>query len=165
MNYFKIFNIKEEFKINYNKLSKNFHKLQRKFHPDMNINIDDKNIKNKSSEINIAYRILKNPIKRAEYIIKINCSKNIYEENICNKKFLLYFFKINKKIENLEKNIRKNKKKINKILEKIKVKKKKYYKKIEKYIKNKKWIKSKNILIKIKFLNKILKKKCYNKKI
>ncbi|WP_343184035.1 Fe-S protein assembly co-chaperone HscB [Buchnera aphidicola (Ceratovacuna keduensis)] len=159
MNYFKMFDIKEEFKINYNKLSKNFHKLQRKFHPDMNIKIfNNKNIKNKSAEINIAYRILKNPIKRVEYIIKINCNKKLYEKNVCNKKFLLYYFEINKKIEKLEKK-NKNKIKIKKILEKIKKKQKKYYKKIEIYIKKKKWEKSKNILIKIKFLNKILKKK------
>ncbi|BGI51627.1 MAG: hypothetical protein BucCj_3830 [Buchnera aphidicola (Ceratovacuna japonica)] len=160
MNYFKIFNIKETFNINRDELSRKFHYLQRKFHPDMNMKNSNykKDIKKKSYKINIAYGILKNPIKRAEYIIKINCTNKLYKKNICNKKFLIYYFNINNKIENLEKDP-KNKKKINNILKIIKEKKNKYYKKIDVYIRKKEWKKSKNILTKLKFLNKILNKK------
>ncbi|WP_343189943.1 Fe-S protein assembly co-chaperone HscB [Buchnera aphidicola] len=159
MNYFKIFNIKENFKIDYKKLSRNFYKLQKKFHPDMNIkNIKyGKTEKNKSVEINNGYKILKNPIKRAEYIIKINNLKIFKKKEICTTKFLIYIFKLNKKIEKIKKS-KKYKKEKKQLLKNIKKKKHMYYKKIYINIKNKKWEKSKNILTKLKFIKKIISK-------
>ncbi|WP_343189086.1 Fe-S protein assembly co-chaperone HscB [Buchnera aphidicola (Chaitoregma tattakana)] len=159
MNYFKLFNIEEKFKINYKTLSKEFYKLQIKFHPDKNIK-QSKNIKNfiqKSIIINNAYNILKNPIKRAEYIIRKNYSKKTNKYHIYDHKFLLYYFNLNNKIEETNKKFN-NKKKLKKILKEIKKNKLKYYEKINIYIKKKQWKKSEKILIKLKFLQKILNK-------
>ncbi|WP_343188215.1 Fe-S protein assembly co-chaperone HscB [Buchnera aphidicola (Ceratoglyphina bambusae)] len=162
MNYFKLFKIDESFKLDKKKLSKKFYKLQKKFHPDMNIKKTKEEIKNnlkKSILINNAYNILKNSYKRAKYIIEINYSKK-HEKKNYNLKFLNYCFNINDEIEKEYKN-EKREKKLIKILNEIKKKKKKYYVRIERYLNKKRWKKSKKILIKLNFINKIYKKLKY----
>lgn len=74
MNYFTLFDIPIKFKINKELLSKNFYKLQLQSHPDLFINESDltKTIAlEKSIEINKGYKILKNSLSRAIYLLSL----------------------------------------------------------------------------------------------
>jgi len=93
MNYFSLFNLPERFKINSLKLTKNFYYLQKKFHPDLFMNSSPKiQLKklNRSIEINKGYKTLKNPLKRAKYLLALN---NVYSLSKKYKKKYSFFLK------------------------------------------------------------------------
>lgn len=73
-NYFELFGIQRSFDINVNHLEKTYQTLQKKVHPDrfFNKSEDEKQYSIKASGcINEAFRILKEPVSRAEYILQI----------------------------------------------------------------------------------------------
>jgi molecular chaperone HscB len=64
-----------QFNIDLNRLQKSYRIIQAEIHPDKFISaseIEKKQSLIKSTEVNDAYQTLKNPIKRAKYLIKIN---------------------------------------------------------------------------------------------
>ena len=70
-----------QFNIDLNKLQKSYRIIQAEIHPDKFVSasqIEKNQSLIKSTEINDAYQTLKNPIKRARYLIKINLNS---EEN------------------------------------------------------------------------------------
>tara|TARA_B110000003_G_C16603576_1_gene516626 strand:- start:521 stop:1033 length:513 start_codon:yes stop_codon:yes gene_type:complete len=74
-NYFEIFNFPMQFNIDLNKLKKSYRIIQAEIHPDKFVSasqIEKEQSLIKSTEINDAYQTLKNPIKRARYLIQIN---------------------------------------------------------------------------------------------
>jgi len=74
-NYFEIFNVPMQFKINLNRLQQSYRIIQAEIHPDKFVSasqIEKNESLKKSTEVNDAYQTLKNPIKRARYLIKIN---------------------------------------------------------------------------------------------
>jgi molecular chaperone HscB len=81
-NHFQIFDIAPNLDLNSNDLEEKYLELQLQFHPDLFINkSQDKQEKAKisSSNINSAYEILKDPLKRAIHFLEIN---NIFIDSI-----------------------------------------------------------------------------------
>jgi molecular chaperone HscB len=73
LNHFAKFNLPIKFNIDLDDLENKYLDFQLKFHPDKLIADPDSEDKIKNSiAINEAYQILQNPIKRAEYILKLN---------------------------------------------------------------------------------------------
>ena len=74
MNYFEIFSLEEKFTINVDQLAERFQTIQKSIHPDRftHASSQEKSIAvKKSTAVNDAYQTLKNPIKRAEYLLKM----------------------------------------------------------------------------------------------
>ena len=72
MNYFDIFEINMQFELDEKILQDKYIQLQKKYHPDRAKNEEEKNkFIVMSADINQAYATLKNPYKRAAYILKL----------------------------------------------------------------------------------------------
>ncbi|CAL4325012.1 Co-chaperone protein HscB [Buchnera aphidicola (Periphyllus testudinaceus)] len=161
MNYFDYFNLPLQFNIKKKKIKKKYYSLQKKYHPDFYINCSLKKKKKalkKSIYINNGYKILKNPIKRIKYILKLHgyTFKLNKEKNNLKTSFLKKQYKYYETLEKIK--IQKNNyKKINKFYKKIKKKLIKYQKKIEIKLNKKSWNKSFLIFQKLLFLKKIQK--------
>ncbi len=72
MNYFQLFNIEVSFDVDLSQLSQTYQTLQKAVHPDRFANASSQEqllAVQKSAEINDAYQTLKQPLKRAEYIL------------------------------------------------------------------------------------------------
>lgn len=72
MNYFQIFDFDEVFAIDIEKLTERYQAIQKSVHPDRFAHASDQEqmvAVKKSTLINDAYQTLKNPIKRAEYLL------------------------------------------------------------------------------------------------
>lgn len=72
MNYFQLFNLEQKFSIELDKLTERFQTLQRTVHPDKFAHATKQEqlmAVKKSTLVNDAYQTLKNPIKRAEYML------------------------------------------------------------------------------------------------
>jgi molecular chaperone HscB len=70
--FFELFDIKEDYQIDYATLDEKYFTLQKKYHPDNYTGSSDKERRNAieySMVINKAYNVLKSPLKRAEYIL------------------------------------------------------------------------------------------------
>lgn len=81
-NHFQIFDITPNLDLNLNDLEEKYLELQLRFHPDLFINQSQdqqKKAKILSSDINNAYEILKDPLKRAIHFLEIN---NIFIDSI-----------------------------------------------------------------------------------
>ena len=73
MNYFQLFDINTNFNIDLDLLQSKYIELQRSVHPDVYNNDHSTAKKNNisSSQVNLAYDILKDDIKRGKYILKL----------------------------------------------------------------------------------------------
>ena len=74
MNYFQLFGLNESYDIDVNALSAIYQSLQKQVHPDRFANASSQEqllAVQKSTEINDAYQTLKNPILRAQYLLKL----------------------------------------------------------------------------------------------
>ena len=72
MNYFELFHIDVSFDVNLANLSSSYQALQKTVHPDKFAHASDQEQRiavQKSAHINDAYQTLKNPLRRAEYIL------------------------------------------------------------------------------------------------
>ncbi len=72
MNYFEIFGLEEKFALNADQLAERFQTIQKSVHPDRfaHASSQEKHLAvKKSTTVNQAYQTLKNPIKRAEYLL------------------------------------------------------------------------------------------------
>jgi molecular chaperone HscB len=69
-----------QFNIDINRLQKSYRIIQAEIHPDKFVSasqIEKNQSLIKSTEVNDAYQTLKNPIKRARYLIKINLNSEL----------------------------------------------------------------------------------------
>lgn len=157
-NYFLLFKIPEQFTVNACDLDSNYNNLQLKFHPDLfTQNNSEKDLAIQSSAyINEAYKILKDPLSRAKYIlnlrnIKIDFSLNSIKikNTFLNKNMNLYIY-----IE--EESQKKNINSLKNILKKIHLKKIKYFEKLSILLDNNKNLSAKKIIIKLIFINRII---------
>ncbi len=87
LNHFAKFNLETVFSIDEKELETAYLQQQRKFHPDKNQNQNNQDYNQNQAEINSilinqAYQILKNPIKRAIYLLQL---QNINIEDETNK--------------------------------------------------------------------------------
>lgn len=74
MNYFQLFGIEIFFDVDLNQLSQTYQSLQKAVHPDKFAHASSQEqliAVQKSAEINDAYQTLKQPLKRAEYILTL----------------------------------------------------------------------------------------------
>lgn len=74
MNYFQLFGLEEKFNLDTERLAQVYQKLQRSVHPDRFAHASSQEqmlAVQKSSMINDAYQSLKNPLKRAEYMLTL----------------------------------------------------------------------------------------------
>ena len=74
MNYFQLFGLEVKFSVNTKQLSEVYQALQKKVHPDRFAHASSQEqmlAVQKSAMINDAYQTLKNPLKRADYILKL----------------------------------------------------------------------------------------------
>ncbi|AHG59810.1 Fe-S protein assembly co-chaperone HscB [Buchnera aphidicola] len=158
MNYFTLFDIPIKFKINKELLSKNFYKLQLQSHPDLFINESDltKTIAlEKSIEINKGYKILKNSLSRAIYLLSLYGFKLKTETILLkNNSFLKKYFSLYEDIDNLKKN-NFNGKKVHFFLKKIEKKSKHYKTMMETEFENKNYEEIIPIIAKLLFFKKI----------
>jgi molecular chaperone HscB len=72
LNYFQLFNLEQKFSIELDKLNERYQTLQRTVHPDKFAQAtkqDQLMAVKKSTLVNDAYQTLKNPLKRAEYML------------------------------------------------------------------------------------------------
>ena len=72
MNYFQLFNIAPSFDIDLSELSSSYQTLQKTVHPDNFAHTSEQQQRlavQKSAQVNDAYQTLKNPLKRAEYML------------------------------------------------------------------------------------------------
>ncbi len=72
LNYFQLFGIEVFFDVDLNLLSQTYQNLQKAVHPDRFVQASSQEqllAVQKSAEINDAYQILKQPLKRAEYLL------------------------------------------------------------------------------------------------
>jgi Fe-S protein assembly co-chaperone HscB len=78
-NAFKLFNLEEKLKIDEQKLKREMHKLQRAFHPDKIISSGrqtNQQTDRLSTIINHSFQTLKDPYKRAKYLLGLKLSKS-----------------------------------------------------------------------------------------
>jgi molecular chaperone HscB len=72
LNYFELFDFSADFTIDLSQLSLRYQTLQKTVHPDKFAHLSDQEQRiavQRSAQINDAYQILKNPLKRAEYLL------------------------------------------------------------------------------------------------
>jgi molecular chaperone HscB len=72
-NYYQLFGIPRSLNISLDQLQKRFYELSRQLHPDRFMQkpeAERQQALDKSSELNDAYRTLKDPIKRAQYLLR-----------------------------------------------------------------------------------------------
>ena len=75
MNYFELFGLPSQFKLDGSLLASQFRELQKRFHPDNFASASERDrlmAVQKASEINDAYQVLKKPLSRAEYMLAEN---------------------------------------------------------------------------------------------
>ena len=71
--YYQLFGIRRRLNLSLDELQKRFYELSRQLHPDRFMQrpeAERQQALDKSSELNDAYRILKDPIKRAQYLLR-----------------------------------------------------------------------------------------------
>lgn len=84
MNYFQIFGIEEKFNVDTKHLAQVYQSLQKSVHPDRfaHSSAQEQTLAvQKSSLINDAYQTLKNPLKRAEYMLKVRGTQLANEQS------------------------------------------------------------------------------------
>ncbi len=148
-NYFTIFGLSEGFDINIKQLDSALFKLQMMFHPDKFINPNslpaEKAISfNNSSIINQAYKTLKTPLQRAEYLLKL-MKINIDEKEVPQK---LLFESLEWR-ETLEESD--NKDTMRQLLDDILLREHEAYKLLGEYFRKKLYNQASSIYIELKF--------------
>jgi molecular chaperone HscB len=74
VDYFSFFGLARKLNIDGARLEREFYQLSRKLHPDLNARVDRREQEwslEQSSQLNDAYRTLKDPIKRTEYLLRL----------------------------------------------------------------------------------------------
>jgi molecular chaperone HscB len=74
VNYFSFFGLPRKLNVDVARLEKEFYELSRKLHPDLNARADKREQEwslEQSSLLNDAYRTLKDPIKRTQYLLRL----------------------------------------------------------------------------------------------
>lgn len=160
MNYFNLFDLPQKFELEINNLTSKFYALQKKFHPD--VHQQEKSKKHllhlkKSILLNQGYQILKNPLKRAEYLLFLNHIQINKEKEIVFKlQFLKKQLKLYEQIEKLKTVTKKDQS--NKVYLQIKNEEQHYFKKLQLLLNKKQWHLAKIILCKLLFFEKLKKK-------
>ena len=156
LNHFQKFSLKPDFEIDVDDLENRYLLLQKKFHPDARISqdLDHEEISDLNSiAANEAYQILKNPVKRAVYLLKLH-GINIDDDNCSVKpeqETLLLILDLKEKLFASD-----DQNEANKIKDFANSEIKKIIKKAAEDFKNQDYKSAAQKLIKVKYLDKIL---------
>jgi len=100
VNYFEVFELPKLLGIDMNALEKKFHELSRKYHPDYfstASNEEKQKALVMTALLNDAYRTLRNPVRRLEYLLNVEGFKP--DGSKVPKSFLMEMFEINEQME------------------------------------------------------------------
>jgi len=100
VNYFEVFDLPKILGIDLRELEKKFHELSRKYHPDYftTASTEDKQrALQLTSKLNDAYRTLRHPVRRVEYLLDLEGFKP--DGSKVPKSFLMEMFEINEQVE------------------------------------------------------------------
>jgi len=103
MNYFEVFDLPQLLGIDIKALEKKFHELSRKFHPDYFTTASDEEkgrALRMTALVNDAYRTLRNPERRAEYLLQIYGLKT--DGSKVPQALLMEVFEINEQLEDIK---------------------------------------------------------------
>lgn len=103
MNYFEVFGLPRRLDIEPNLLEKKFHELSRKHHPDYfaaGKAEDKEQALATTALLNDAYRTLRHPVRRVEYLVNLEGFKP--DGSKVPKSFLMEVFEINEQIEEIK---------------------------------------------------------------
>ena len=103
MNYFEVFDLPKILGIDPGMLEKKFHELSRKFHPDYFTTgsaEDKQKALAMTSLLNDAYRTLRHPVRRVEYLLELEGFKS--DGSKVPKSFLMEMFEINEQVEEVK---------------------------------------------------------------
>ncbi|CAI2377853.1 unnamed protein product [Moneuplotes crassus] len=107
VDHFELFDIKEDYDIDIEKLDETFYQLQQMFHPDRFTMTGDEDLMENSttysSFINNSYKLLKDDLERAKYILKKKGYKALEEgDQISDIEYLQQIMEIREEIESSE---------------------------------------------------------------
>ena len=103
MNYFEVFGFPEILNIDLVSLERKFHELSRKYHPDYFTTgspEEKQTALRKTAQLNDAYRTLRHPVRRVEYLLDVEGFKP--DGSKVPKAFLMEMFEINEQVEELK---------------------------------------------------------------
>jgi molecular chaperone HscB len=103
VNYFEVFDLPKILGIDPGMLEKKFHELSRKFHPDYfttGSTEDQQKALTMTSLLNDAYRTLRHPVRRVEYLLELEGFKS--DGSKVPKSFLMEMFEINEQVEEVK---------------------------------------------------------------
>ncbi|WWP00547.1 MAG: Fe-S protein assembly co-chaperone HscB [Candidatus Dasytiphilus stammeri] len=157
MNYFKIFGLPINFNIDNKLLEARFHNLQRQFHPDRCL-LDSENKLDsltKSALVNQAWKVLSNPLLRAEYLLLLHGFdvNNEQHNNLMDTNFLKLQFNLREELQNIEQ--RACLKELSKFMNQIELSISQINSQIEKEIESQDWDKAVHTLLKIRMFTRL----------
>jgi molecular chaperone HscB len=100
VNYFEVFDLPKILGIDLRELEKKFHELSRKYHPDYFTTAsteDRQRALQMTAKLNDAYRTLRHPVRRVEYLLDLEGFKP--DGSKVPKSFLMEMFEINEQVE------------------------------------------------------------------
>jgi len=103
VNYFEVFDLPKILGIDPGVLEKKFHELSRNFHPDYfttGSSEDQQKALAMTSLLNDAYRTLRHPVRRVEYLLELEGFKS--DGSKVPKSFLMEMFEINEQVEEVK---------------------------------------------------------------
>jgi molecular chaperone HscB len=103
VNYFEVFDLPKLLGIDPGMLEKKFHELSRKYHPDYFTTgsaEDKQKALAMTSLLNDAYRTLRHPVRRVEYLLELEGFKS--DGSKVPKSFLMEMFEINEQVEEVK---------------------------------------------------------------
>jgi molecular chaperone HscB len=103
MNYFEVFGLPRLLNVDLKVLEKTFHQLSRKYHPDYFAAAspeDKEQALRMTALVNDAYRTLRHPVRRVEYLLDLEGFKP--DGSKVPKSFLMEVFEINEQVEEMK---------------------------------------------------------------
>ena len=103
MNYFDVFGLPKRLNLDLKQLERTFHELSRKYHPDYftAAAADDRlRALQMTATLNDAYRTLRHPVRRVEYLVEIEGFKP--DGSKVPQSFLMEIFEINEQLEEVK---------------------------------------------------------------
>lgn len=104
--YFSLFGLKPDFRIDHARLTENFRRLQQAVHPDRFASASAQQQRlalTRTAEINDAYAVLRDPVKRAQYLL--SKSRGLETDNqstVSDPGFLMEQMELREKLESLD---------------------------------------------------------------
>lgn len=158
-NPFTLFDLPVQFQLDNTLLSERYLALQKNLHPDNFVSrsaAEQRMAMQKSTEVNDALAILKDPILRAEAIIKIQTgeAKNLEEKSMRDVAFLMQQMEWHEKLETIEH--RRDEDELTAFLKQIKTEQKNVLQQIETALNNEQWQQANTLADRLRYFKKLI---------